>query len=68
VEDSERKSSKGAPGRKKSSSDKECNIPPTPISFMQKVGLDLGIVAHDLSKEKFAATPDDKTTPDVSND
>ncbi|KAM0847558.1 hypothetical protein ACQ4PT_054943 [Festuca glaucescens] len=65
---SKKKSSKGAPGRKKSASDKECNIPPTPISVMQKVGLALGIDAHDLSKEKFMATPDDKVAPDVSND
>jgi hypothetical protein len=48
--------------------DKECDVPPTLIPVMQKVGLALGIEAQELTKEKFMATPDDKATPDCSND
>ncbi|KAM0857545.1 hypothetical protein ACQ4PT_048398 [Festuca glaucescens] len=44
-----------------------CEVPPTPIPVMQKVGLALGIDATELTKEKFMAAPDDKEPTDVSN-
>ncbi|KAM0827059.1 hypothetical protein ACQ4PT_068439 [Festuca glaucescens] len=45
-----------------------CEVPPTPIPVMQKVGLALGMEATELTKEKFMAAPDDKAPSDVSND
>jgi hypothetical protein len=45
-----------------------CDLPPTPISVMQRVGLALGMEATDLTKEKFMTAPDDKAPTDVPNE
>jgi hypothetical protein len=55
----------------KSSADQgssSCDLPPTPISVMRKVGLALGMEAADLTKEKFMTTPADKVPTDVPNE
>jgi hypothetical protein len=56
--------------KEKSSEDpgsSSCDLPPTPISVMRKVGLALGMEAADLTKEKFMTTPADKVPTDVPN-